>query len=108
MDNAPETTFIYNVTIKADKKIADEWLKWLRETHIPDIMNTNCFDSYKLVKLLEVDDSEGPTYAVQYHARSKADYNRYVKLYSNDLSQKASEKWGEQIIAFRSLMEIVQ
>jgi hypothetical protein len=99
---------IYNVTIKVDQQIADNWLNWLLQEHIPDIMQTKCFVDYKVVRLLEVDDSEGPTYAVQYNAESKADYNRYIEMYSSQMRERSFKKWGNQFIAFRSVMEVVQ
>lgn len=100
--------FIYNVTIKVEGSIADAWLDWLLNEHIPDIMKTGCFSSHKVVRLLEVDDSEGPTYAIQYNADSKADYNRYIETYATDMRQKSFEKWGARFIAFRSVMQVVQ
>jgi hypothetical protein len=99
---------IYNVTIKVEGSIADAWLQWTLDEHIPDVMKTGCFSSYKVVRLLETDESEGPTYAIQYHADSKADYNRYIQLYAADLREKSFAKWGNQFIAFRSVMQVIQ
>ena len=99
---------IYNVTIKVDGKIAGEWLQWLLNEHIHDTMQTECFVDCKVVRLLEVDDSEGPTYAIQYYARSKAEYDRYVELYATKMRKISFEKWGDQFIAFGSVMEVVQ
>lgn len=99
---------IYNVTIKVEGTIADAWLQWMLHEHIPDVMKTGCFDEYKVVRLLEVDDSEGPTYAIQYHAPSKADYNRYITVHAEGLRQKSFDKWGNRFIAFRSVMQVVQ
>ena len=99
---------IYNVTIKADKSIADAWLQWMFTEHIPDIMRTGCFTGYRVVRLLEIDDTEGPTYAFQYNAESKANYNRYIELYAPELRQRSFDKWGNGFIAFRSLMEVVE
>jgi hypothetical protein len=99
---------IYNVTVKVEQAIADAWLQWLLKEHIPSVMQTKCFVDYKLVRLLEIDDSEGPTYAIQYHAESKADYNRYMEIYSSQMSRISFEKWGERFIAFRTVMEVVQ
>ena len=99
---------IYNVTVKVEESVADGWLKWMFEEHLPEIMRTGCFSSYRVVRLLEVDDSEGPTYAVQYNADSKADYNRYVSLYAPQLRQKSFDKWGNRFIAFRSVMQVVE
>lgn len=99
---------IYNVTVKADPDIADEWLAWMILEHIPEILETKCFTDFRIVKLLEVEESDGPTYAVQYFADSKADYNRYLELHAPHLKKKSIDKWGEKFIAFRSLMEIVK
>ena len=98
---------IYNVTVKVDAAISDNWLAWLQDEHIPEIMNTGCFSSYKIVRLLEVDESEGPTYAIQYGAESKADYNRYITVHASRLQQKSFAKWGNRFIAFRSVMQVI-
>jgi hypothetical protein len=100
-------SIIYNVTVKVEEGIADAWLQWLLQEHIADVMQTGCFTGYKVVRLLEVDDSEGPTYAIQYNADSKANYNRYIELHAPLMRQKLFDKWGNRFIAFRSLMQVV-
>ena len=99
--------YIYNVTTKLNWGIHDEWIKWLKEFHVPDVMNTGCFTAYKIVRLLEADEEEGPTYAVQYFADSKSDYTRYIELYAPAMRQAGVDKWGNNFIAFRSLLLIV-
>ena len=98
---------IYNVTAKTDHSISDSWLQWMKEEHIPEIIATGCFTKATILRLLEIDESEGPTHAVQYFAESKANYNRYIQKYADELRKKAIEKWGEKFIAFRSLMQVV-
>jgi len=99
---------IYNVTIKVEASIAEAWLQWLLNEHIPDVMDTKCFTDYKVVRLIEVDDSEGPTYAIQYNAAAKADYNRYIELHAPEMRRRSFEKWGNRFIAFRSVMQVVK
>ncbi len=99
--------FIYNITIKVKTVIKEEWMLWLQTEHIPEVLATGCFQHATVLQLLEVDDSEGPTYAVQYNAESKGAYNQYMEKYSGTLRQKSYEKWGDQFIAFRSLMQVV-
>jgi Domain of unknown function (DUF4286) len=98
---------IYNVTIKVANAIQQEWLQWLKEEHIPEVIATGCFTHAVIVRLLEVDDREGPTYAVQYHAPSKALYNNYIENHAPAMRQKSFDKWGDQFIAFRSVMQVV-
>ncbi len=98
---------IYNVTIKVDHSIAEEWMSWLKNEHIPDLIATGCFTHATILHLLEADDTEGITYAVQYHAESKALYNRYIENFSEMMRKKATDKWGNKFIAFRSVMQVV-
>ena len=99
--------FIYNVTIKVLNEISSEWLIWLKEEHIPEVLSTGCFTDASILQLLEVDDTEGPTYAIQYKAESKAAYNLYIDKYAGMLREKSFAKWGDKFIAFRSVMQVV-
>ena len=98
---------VYNVTIKVDPSIANDWLTWLQEEHVVEVLETGCFTDAKIMKLLEVDDSEGPTFAIQYFAESKSQYNQYIEKYAGIMRQKSFDKWGNKFIAFRSVMQVV-
>ena len=98
---------IYNVTVKVDASIANDWLTWLKEEHIADVIGTNCFTKATIMRLLEVDESEGPTFAIQYFAESKALYNEYISNHAAVMRQKSFDKWGNKFIAFRSVMQVV-
>ncbi len=99
--------YIYNVTIKLTWQIHDEWFKWMKEKHIADVLNTQCFTDYKMVRLLDVDEDEGPTYAVQYFCNSIAEYELYINKYATNLRQDGLDKFGNCFIGFRTLMQIV-
>lgn len=99
--------FIYNVTIKVDHSIAIDWLEWLKSIHIPEVIATGCFTEAKVLQLLETDEEEGLTYAIQYNAPSKAMYNNYIQNFAAELRDKSFQKWGDKFIAFRSIMQIV-
>jgi hypothetical protein len=98
---------IYNVTTQVNWGIHEAWLKWMKEEHIDRVMASGCFTHHRIVKLLEVDDADGPTYAVQYYCHSPEQYQQYVRLHAPKLRQESLDKWGDQFISFRSLMEVV-
>lgn len=98
---------IYNVTIKVQDEIKEDWLHWLKEEHIPDMINTGCFNKATVLQLLDIDDAEGPTYAIQYHTESKAMVNRYLENHAAGLRQRSFDRWGDKFIAFRSVMRVV-
>jgi hypothetical protein len=98
---------VYNITIKITNAINEAWMQWLQEEHIPEVLQTGCFTHAIILKLLETDEAEGPTYATQYFADSKAIYNNYIEKYAAVMRQKSFDKWGNQFIAFRSVMQVV-
>lgn len=98
---------IYNVTVKVEASIADQWISWQLNEHGPELIATGCFTSFKAMRLLDIDDTEGPTFAVQYFAQSMHDLNRYKNTFADDLKKKSFNKWGNRFIAFRTVMEVV-
>ena len=98
---------IYNVTVKVDRDISEQWLGWMLKEHIPDIIATKCFHSFKVVQMLEVDETEGPTFAIQYFASSMEDYKKYIEEFAPHFRKDATDKWGDRFIAFRSLLKVI-
>ncbi len=98
---------IYNVTTKVKHTIQEAWLQWMNQEHIPEMIATGCFNKAIVLRLLEIDEEEGPTYAVQYFAESKAIYNQYIEKHAVRMRQHTMSKWGDGFIAFRSVMQVV-
>jgi hypothetical protein len=99
---------IYNVTSKVAFEIEAEWVKWMREEHLAEVVATGCFTHAQLLRLLESDDDEGATYTAQYFTTSKELQETYIEEFSASLREKAFAKWGNRFISFRSVMELVQ
>ena len=98
---------IYNVTYQLTWSIDEAWVKWMKEKYIPDVMSKGCFTDYRFAKLLDIDDSDGPTYTIQYSAKNRDEFDRYIKLFAPALRKDVTDTWGDQAIAFRSLMQLV-
>lgn len=99
---------IYNVTTQVNWKIHEAWLAWMKTEHIPEVLATGLFTHHRLLRLIEVDETEGPTYAVQYFTSVREKYEQYISSHAKDLREKVLLKWGDQVFAFRSLMEVVE
>jgi Domain of unknown function (DUF4286) len=97
---------VYNVTCHLAISLLDEWLIWMREEHIPEVMSTGCFIESKMLRLLNnAQDDEGVNIAIQYKALNMTDYERYRDEFAPALQQKTREKYGETVLAYRSLLE---
>ncbi len=99
--------YIYNVTTKVSSSIHTDWLHWMKNEHIPAVMQTGCFTSHKMVRILEIDEEEGPTYAVQYELNTQTDYEQYINEFAPILRNDTIQQWGDKIMAFRTIMQVV-
>ncbi len=98
---------IYNITTKLYWAIENDWLQWMKTEHLPAVMAAGNFENHQLVKLLEADDGDGPTYAVQFYVTDKKSLDLYLDEYSNKFRQEAIDRWGEKFISFKSIMEVI-
>lgn len=97
---------LYNVTCSMDNELAEEWLVWMKSVHIPEVMETGCFTQYKIMKVLtNAEDDAGVNFAIQYTAETMQDYEHYRTDFAPALQRKTLEKYGDRILAFRTLLQ---
>lgn len=97
---------LYNVTVSVEGPIEKDWLKWMREVHIPDIMATKLFVDHKIFKLLNEVDG-GTTYAIQYFALDIEDINTYMREHAPRLQKDLADRYQNRALAFRTLLQQV-
>ena len=97
---------LYNVTIKVETAIHTEWLDWMTTVHIPDVMATDCFESYRLTRILGDDDEHGVGFAIQYVASDMDEFNKYQMAHAKRLQKEHSDRYANRYVAFRTLMQI--
>lgn len=99
---------LYNVTVTIDPQVETEWIAWMKETHIPEMMETGCFEEHKFLKLItERPDVDGTTYAIQYFATDTGKIDLYLANHAPKLRQSHADRFGSQSAAFRTLLEEV-
>jgi hypothetical protein len=97
--------YLYNVTVKVEWPIQEAWVQWMKEKHIPEVVGTGCFTHSRFYKLLEQDETDGVTYIIQYVANTLEAYQTYIAQYADALRKQTFDAWGNQFIAFRTLMQ---
>jgi len=99
---------LYNVTVKIMIAFREDWEKWMRETHIPDVMDTGFFTEYKMSRILGEDEDQGVTFAIQYLCPSMEKFQEYQEKHAKRLQADHSKKYHNKYVAFRTLMEVIQ
>ena len=97
---------LYNVTISIDAAAEEEWLQWMKEIHIPDVMNTGFFIDNKICRI-HAEEEGGKSYSIQYLAKSWNEYNHYQDQFALKLQQEHTLKFSGKFAAFRTILEVV-
>ena len=62
---------IYRVTVEVNNDIEIDWLKWMKEIHIPDVIKTGYFFDWKIEKQILPDNSLDKTiYIINYYTNT--------------------------------------
>ena len=97
---------IYNVTVNIEDAYADEWLKWMKEVHVPDVLRTGMFTGNNIFRILADEDSGGKSFSVQYACENMQKYEEYREKFAASLQAEHSKKYKDHFVAFRTLLEL--
>ena len=98
---------IYNVTINIHESVHDQWLSWMQQKHINEMLATGKFSSAKIVKVLIEEEMGGTTYSVQYTTDSKATLERYYDEDAPRMREEGQRLFGDKMLAFRTELELI-
>lgn len=98
---------LYNVTVGIDKESESEWVKWMKETHIPQVLSTGIFLSHKFYKVLSHEDDASCSYCIQYFTPSIVEFNEYLEKHAPRLIEEHRQRFKDRHVAFRTLLEEV-
>lgn len=98
---------IYNVTTNIEENIEDQWIHWMKEKHIPDVLSTGKFVNAKMSKVLVEEDMGGVTYSVQFTVANKELLERYYQEDAPRLRKEANAIFAGRFVSFRTELEVV-
>lgn len=99
--------YIYNVTINIEESIQQEWLHWMQDTHIPEMLATKKFTKALMTRVMVEEERGGLTFSVQYTTDSKETLEQYYKDDAERLRSKGIALFGDKFIAFRTELNVV-
>ena len=98
---------LYNVTTSIEPVAADEWLDYMRSTHMPEVMDTGFFIKSQLLRLLNEEEG-GITYAAQYYCISLKQLEEYQTICAPALRADMEKHFAGKYVSFRTLLEVVE
>tara|TARA_Y100000385_G_C13080212_1_gene633492 strand:- start:2110 stop:2466 length:357 start_codon:yes stop_codon:yes gene_type:complete len=98
---------LYNVTVGINPAKIEEWKRFMREDHLPKIFASDCFESFRLCRIID-EQTDSTTLAVQYVAHSLEHLKKYNTIYAPQLQKEHLEKFGNDAVAYRSVLDILE
>ena len=98
---------LYNVTINIHESVHNQWMRWMQEKHIADVLATGKFTAARMVKVLVEEDMGGTTYSIQYTTDSKESLQRYYDEDAPRLREEGLQLFGDKMLAFRTELELI-
>ena len=98
---------LYNVTINIHESVHDQWMRWMQDKHINDVLATGKFSTARMVKVLVEEEMGGTTYSIQYTTDSKETLQKYYDEDAPKLREEGLKLFGEKMLAFRTELELI-
>ena len=97
---------VYNETVIVDEAVHLEWLKWMQQVHIPNIMATGHFTLYQVLNVLD-SPNEGVTYCIQYMADNKPAVDAFFTEHLQGFHQALHQQFENKFVLFNTVMKTV-
>jgi hypothetical protein len=99
---------VYSVTVTIRKDLESDWLKWMKEVHIPDVMKTGFFFDWQIQKqILPENGIDEITYAINFFTKSLELYQQYAEKEAPRLRNDHNEKFGGKFNASRAVYSLI-
>jgi hypothetical protein len=98
---------LYNITTNVTPDIENDFVEWMKSTHIPEVMKTGIFVEHKFYKLLHDSEDGSVNYSIQFFTESMEKMMEYENHHAPALRAKTLNKYQDKALSFRSLLETV-
>lgn len=99
----------YSVKVAVDRDVEQEWLRWMIDEHIPDVMGSGFFTDYRMHKTIDRDAvPRRVSYTIHYFCETIDHYNRYEKESAPALQQAHTKRFEGRFKATRVVSEVLE
>ncbi len=99
---------IYCVNVAIAPDIHDDWLAWMREHHIPDVLATGHFLGNTLRRRQEPVESDGYiAYSIEYQLATREQLDIYQRDHAPALQADHTHRYADKFRASRAIFQVI-
>lgn len=96
---------IYSVETLVPVQSAQRWAEWMTSVHIPQILETGCFLSARMMRVLQESESDALKYRTDYVCQDDALLEVYVQKFAPALRDDFKKEFPEITQITRTLLK---
>ena len=100
--------YLYNITTNISEKVHDKWLKWMQDTHIPAMLNTNSFSKATLVQVAVNEEMGGITYSTLYYCETAEKLKDFYRNHAPKLNSEVIRLFPNNAVIFGTELKIIK
>ena len=97
---------IFNTTYLVSDKVLNNWLYWVREKHIPFMMESGYFSQPQVARVI-TGEQEGTSFSVQFHVLDMPTLKLWNQQYNLLFQEKCSQEFGTEVIFFTTVLKLI-
>ena len=98
---------LYNITINVTSDIEQDFISWMKSTHIPEVLETGMFVDHRFYRLLHESEDGSINYSIQFFTETMEKMMEYERNHAPALRTKTRERYQDKAVSFRSLLETI-
>lgn len=98
---------VYNTTFQVDDDVHDNFLIWIKECYIPEVLKHGTLSAPRICRILSHRD-EGSSYSLQWEVENSTLLHRWHLEQGARLNDELLKIFKDKVVGFPTLMEIVE
>ena len=99
---------IFNTTYLVSDKAHGPWLKWIREQHIPFMLDSTYFSFPQVARIITSAEQEGTSFSVQFRVNDMRTLKQWNQEFSAIFKENCAREFSSEVVFFTTVMELVE
>lgn len=98
---------VYNLTVRIDRLILEDWIKWMQDVYITEALATGHFSKCNVYKVHR-DERGGRTYSIHLLSKSDEDLDQFLDNEEPKLLTDQKEKFRGRFTLNKSFLSFLE
>ena len=99
---------IYNTTYQIDINDARNFVIWIHESYIPQVLEHGILKNPRLVRILSHKEQETECFSLQWEVEDSADLHKWHVAQGMKLNEELLRIFKDKVVGFPTLMEVIE